>query len=357
MFRSLEDVEKFKVSEKRLLSATHDEIGSGATTDVYFVKIREVLEKVGRLDVDVAAEIFARKKGIFAGLQEVKALLFQKNLQVEAITEGEYFSEAEVIMTIRGSYADFGIYETTILGILASSCGWATRARECVEAAGGKSVLSFGARHLHPAVSSVMDYIAVKFGGCCGASSILGAKLCGIMPSGTIPHAAVLIIGDTLELAKIYDEVLPKGESRTFLVDTFKDEAEETLRLADALGDKLNGVRLDTPGERGGVTVGLVREIRSRLDQAGFNAVKIVVSGGLDPDKIKLLVEAGADIFGVGSYISHAEPIDMTMDIKEIEGNIIAKRGRIPGLRSNSRLIRVSLNNGSISNMKQTLHV
>ena len=343
MFSNLEDVEKFNVLNERLLSATHDEIISGATTDVYFVKIRGVLEKIGRLDIEVAVEIFARAKGVFAGLQEVKALLANKNLKVEAITEGESFSAAEVIMTIRGSYADFGIYETTILGILASSCGWATRARECVEAAGGKSVLSFGARHLHPAVSSVMDYIAVKYGGCSGASSILGAKLCGLMPSGTIPHAAVLLTGDTLELAKVYDEVLPMGESRTFLVDTFKDEAEETLRLANALGDKLNAVRLDTPGERGGVTAGLVREIRSRLDQAGFDDVKIVVSGGLDPDRIRLLVDAGADIFGVGSYISHAEPIDMTMDIKEIEGVNIAKRGRIPGLRSNSRLNKVFL--------------
>ena len=343
MFSSLEDVEKFNVLNERLLSATHEEIISGATTDVYFVKIREVLEKIGRLDVKVAVEIFARGKGVFAGLQEVKTLLANKNLQVEAITEGESFSAAEVIMTIRGSYADFGIYETTILGILASSCGWATRARECVEAAGNKSVLSFGARHLHPAVSSVMDYIAVKFGGCSGASSILGAKLCGIMPSGTIPHAAVLLTGDTLELARVYDEVLPKGESRTFLVDTFKDEAEETLRLANALGDKLHGVRLDTPGERGGVTAGLVREVRSRLDQAGFSAVKIVVSGGLDPDRIRLLVDAGADVFGVGSFISHAEPIDMTMDIKEIEGANIAKRGRIPGLRSSLRLNRVYL--------------
>ena len=343
MFRSFEDVEKFNVSNKRLLSATHDEIISGATTDVYFVKIRGVLEKIGRLDVPVAAEIFARKNGVFAGLQEVKTILSQKNLQVEALPEGECFSAGEVVMTIRGLYADFGIYETTVLGILASSSGWATCARECVEAAGGKPVLSFGARHLHPAVSSVMDYIAVKYGGCSGASSILGAKLCGDMPSGTVPHAAVLLTGDTLELAKVYDEILPKRELRTFLVDTFKDEAEETMRLANVLGDKLNGVRLDTPGERGGVTAGLVREIRARLDQAGYNAVKIVVSGGLDPERIKLLSDAGADIFGVGSFISHAEPIDMTMDIKEIENEKVAKRGRIPGLRSTSRLNKVFL--------------
>lgn len=327
----------------RFLCASHDEILSGATTDVYFVTIRDVLAKMGRLDVQVASEVFARKKGIFAGTDEIKLLLSGRNLQVEILPDGEGFAEKDVVMTIRGSYSDFGTYETTILGILASSCGWATRARECVEAANGKAVLSFGARHLHPSVAPVMDAVAVKSGGCAGASSILGAQLCGISPSGTVPHAAVLLAGDTLALARVYDEVRPKGEPRTFLVDTFKDEAEETLRLAEALGDKLGGVRLDTPGERGGVTVDLVREVRCRLDMAGFKNVKIVVSGGLNPDRIRALSEAGAEVFGVGSYISHAPPIDMTLDIKEIEGKPIAKRGRIPGLRGNSRLRKLDL--------------
>jgi nicotinate phosphoribosyltransferase len=39
------------------------------------------------------------------------------------------------------------------------------------------------------------------------------------------------------------------------------------------------GVRLDTPSERGGVTPDLVKEVRARLDQAGFSYVKIFVSG------------------------------------------------------------------------------
>ena len=50
--------------------------------------------------------------------------------------------------------------------------------------------------------------------------------------------------------------------------------------------------------------------------------------------------EPGADSFGVGSYISAAKPIDMTMDIKEISGKAIAKRGRIPGRIENPGLVR-----------------
>jgi nicotinate phosphoribosyltransferase len=341
MLNSLKDVTGLKVGGGRFLSATHEEIRSGAATDVYFVNTRDVLASVGRLNVEVAAEIFARKNGIFAGTGEVLELLKGRSLEIEALPEGEPFSPKETLLRVRGAYGDFGMYETTLLGFLSSSSGWATAARECVTAAGGKPVLSFGARHVHPAVASVMDSVAVRVGGCAGASSVLGAKLAGREPSGTVPHAAVLIMGDTLSLAKAYDVALPGEVARIFLVDTFKDEAEETLRLAEALGKKLDAIRLDTPGERGGVTPELVREVRYRLDAASFRHVKIVVSGGLTPGRIAALAGEGADVFGVGSFIAHAPPIDMTMDIKEVEKRPLAKRGRLPGVLVNPRLVRI----------------
>jgi len=144
-----------------------------------------------------------------------------------------------------------------------------------------------------------------------------------------------------VEAAKAYDRFMPPDAARTILVDTFKDEAEESLRVAEALGSRLNGVRLDTPGERGGVTPDLVRELRARLDQAGYHHVKIFVSGGLDPERIRELGEAGADAFGVGSFISQGPPIDMTLDLKEVNGRPVAKRGRIPGRIDNPKLRRV----------------
>jgi len=134
---------------------------------------------------------------------------------------------------------------------------------------------------------------------------------------------------------------MPPEEPRTILVDTYKDEVEESLRLAESLGQVLAGVRLDTPGERGGVTPELVRELRARLDQAGYNHVTIFVSGGLNPERVAALAEAGADAFGVGSYISSAPPIDMTMDLKEVNGQPRAKRGRVPGRTPNPRLVPI----------------
>lgn len=338
---TLQQVDEFKVKKDRVLfSANHEEIISGATTDVYFVKTHEILKALKKENTQVVAEIFPRRPGVFCGLPEVLNLLKDTNVEVWSLPEGEKFDCKEVLIRLKGSYGDFGIYETAILGILASSCGWATAAREVKEAAGDTQALVFGASHVHPSVAPVMERSAL-IGGVDGASCILGAKLLGQDPKGTVPHAIFLIVGDTVEVAQAYDQIMPPDAIRLVLVDTFKDEVEETLRVAEALGEKLQGIRLDTPSERGGVTPELVKEVRARLDMAGYNHVQIFVSGGVDPERIKILKAAGADSFGVGSYISGAGAIDMTMDLKEIDGKPVAKRGRIPGITPNERLEKV----------------
>jgi nicotinate phosphoribosyltransferase len=187
-----------------------------------------------------------------------------------------------------------------------------------------------------------MDYAAVV-GGCTGCSSIAGARLAGIEASGTIPHALILIVGDTVKATVLFDKHMPPKVPRVSLVDTFKDEVEESLRVAETLRDKLESVRLDTPPERGRVTAELVKEVRAHLDLNGFKHVGIFVSGGIDPERIIYFKEKGAPVdgFGVGSYISGARPIDFTADLHEVNGKPIAKRGRMPGITPNPRLKRV----------------
>jgi len=337
---SVRKADQFSVGQdRRFFSATHDDILSGATTDIYFVKTMEILREMELAETIVTAEIFPRKAGLLAGAEEVYNLLKEKDIELWTLPEGTQFQPKDVVMRIKGRYSEFGLFETAILGFLASSSGWATAAHIVKAAAGDSPVACFGARHVHPSVAPVMERAAL-LGGADSASCILGAKLFGQEPSGTAPHALFLIVGDTVKAAQAYHELMPSWALRLMLVDTFKDEAEESLRLAEALGKDLYGVRLDTPSERGGVTPQLVKEIRARLDLAGYSHVKIFVSGGLDPDRIRLLKEMGADAFGVGSYISGAPAIDMTMDIKEINGKPIAKRGRIPGIVNNKDLIR-----------------
>ncbi len=341
VFKTSQDVKDYAPGRKRLFSATHEEIRSGATADVYFVRTQEILEREGKADTVVTVEIFSGRSGIVAGTPECLELLRGLPLEVWGMDEGEPFSERDTILRITGPYSSFGRYETALLGILASSSGWATAARECRNAVPDAPFYCFGARHIHPAVASVMERAAVV-GGADGAACILGAKLAGLEPVGTIPHALVLILGDTVKTALAYNTYMPPDAPRTILVDTFHDEAEEALRVAEVLGKDMGAVRLDTPAERGGVTEGLVREVRARLDLAGFDHVRIFVSGGLNPERMQRLREAGADAFGVGHYISSAKPLDMTMDIKAIEGRPIAKRGRIPGTVHNPRLKRMA---------------
>jgi nicotinate phosphoribosyltransferase len=317
---------------------------SGETADVYFARTVEILRKEG-LNPVATMEVFTTRAGILCGIEEVKALLARvlpDRRQVWALEEGKLMVRKEVVLRITAPYQSYGLYETAICGILAHCSGWATAARECANAAGDIPVISFGARHVHPSVAGTMDYAAVA-GGCQGCSSIVGAKLAGIEPAGTIPHALIIVMGDTVKATLAFDKYMPPEVARVSLVDTFKDEAEESLRVAEALKDSLASVRLDTPGERGGVTVDLVKETRARLDLAGFNRVKIFVSGGLDVERIRQFVDekAPVDGFGIGSYITSARPIDFTADLHEVAGKPIAKRGRIPGITANPRLKHV----------------
>ncbi|HUQ44446.1 MAG TPA: nicotinate phosphoribosyltransferase [Candidatus Limnocylindria bacterium] len=326
------------------------EILSGESADVYFARADRILEREG-LDPVVTMEVFTRRDAVLCGIDEVKNLLAHALIStdpaetmVEALDDGDAIAAKEIALRITARYRSFGLYETALLGMLAQSTAWATAARECVEAAAPQPVISFGARHIHPDITDVLDYAAIV-GGCVGASTPAGARLAGLSPTGTMPHSLVLIMGDTVKAAEAFDRDLEADVPRIVLVDTFKDEAEEALRVAHALGDRLYGIRLDTPSERGRVTPDLVREIRARLDQAGYGHVKIVVSGGLTPDRMGVFKEAGApvDSYAVGSYISGATPIDFTGDIKEIDGKPIAKRGRIPGRTDSPRLRPVRL--------------
>jgi nicotinate phosphoribosyltransferase len=316
---------------------------SGETSDIYFQRAREVMAREG-LDPRVTMEVFPNGDGLLCGMQEVEALLrrvLPEGSEVLGLSEGDPFRAKEVALLITAPYLSFAIYETAILGILAQESGWATAARGCVEAAQGRPVVSFGARHIHPLVASYLDYAAIV-GGCQSGSTPVGAKMVRAAPSGTMPHAMILCFGDTVEAAVAFDRHMPPEVPRIVLVDTFLDEPQEALRVAETLGQRLQGVRLDTPGERGGVTPDLVKEARARLDLASFSHVSLLVSGGLTPQRIRQFIEAGApvDAFGVGSYISGSPPIDFTGDLKVIEGRPVAKRGRIPGARPNPSLKR-----------------
>ncbi len=318
---------------------------AGETADVYFPRTLTVLKGEG-LNPVTTMEVFPTATGgIICGIEEVKALLasvLPPGSEVWSLAEGDPMSRREPALRITAPYQSYGLYETAVIGILAHCSGWATAARECVMAARGIPVVSFGSRHVHPNVAGVMDYSAIV-GGCAGCSSVAGAKLAGLEPVGTMPHALILIMGDTVKATLAFDRHVSPTVRRVSLVDTLKDEVEDAIRVAQAMGDRLSAVRLDTPEERGRVTADLIIEVRAKLDLAGFKKVGVFVSGGLTPERITQYLQAGAPIdgLGVGSYISGARPIDFKGDLKMVDGRPVAKRGRLPGITPNPRLKRV----------------
>jgi nicotinate phosphoribosyltransferase len=167
-------------------------------------------------------------------------------------------------------------------------------------------------------------------GGCDGVAVVKSGEVIGEDPMGTMPHALVLCMGSTLEAVKAYDEVLDPKLKRVALIDTFQDEKFEVLNVAQALGERLYAVRFDTPGSRRGNFYRILEEARWELELRGLGHVKFFVSGGITEEDIPGLnpVVHG---YGIGASISNAPIVDFAMDIVEINGKPLAKRGKWSG--------------------------
>ncbi|MDQ7052217.1 MAG: nicotinate phosphoribosyltransferase [candidate division KSB1 bacterium] len=314
--------------------APEDDILAGKVTDVYFERTRQVLQ-AENLDAHVVAEFVVKKFpngrswGVFAGLEEAASLLEHLPIKVWSVPEGTVFRPHEPIFIVEGNYLDFGRYETAILGFFCQASGIATQAARCRIAAGERPVISFGARRMHPSIAPMIERNAY-IGGCNGVATIKSAELLGLKPSGTVPHALILIMGDTVKAMKAFDQHIDPEVMRVALVDTFNDEKFEALRVAEELKDRLFAIRLDTPGSRRGDLVEIMREIRWELDLRGYEHIKIFLSGGLDERTI-LRYNVFADAYGVGTSLSNAPVLDFSMDLVEINGEPIAKRGKTSG--------------------------
>jgi len=217
-----------------------------------------------------------------------------------------------------------------MLGLICQASGAASRAARIKRVAGEKAVVAFGIRRMHPALSPMLDR-AAYIGGFDGVSSLKGAEIIGEKPMGTMPHALMILFGDQVKAWRAFDEIISPDVPRVALVDTYYDEKIESIMAAEALKDRLYGVRLDTPGSRKGNFVEIIREVRWELDVRGYKNVKIFVSGGLDEETVKVLGEAGAEAFGVGTAVSNAPTVNFAMDIIGLEGRLVAKRGKLGG--------------------------
>jgi nicotinate phosphoribosyltransferase len=315
-------------------TADPQDIIYGKITDVYFERTLKIL-KARKINPMVKAEFIAKSLpdgwnwAVLAGMEEVSSLLKNIPVKARALKEGTVFYPYEPVMEIEGRYQDFCVFETALLGLMCQASGIATKAARFKKLAGDRPVISFGARRMHPVLAPMIERNAYV-GGCDGVAVVKSGEVIGEDPMGTMPHALILCMGSTVEAIKAYDEVLEPAFKRVALIDTFLDEKFEALNVAEAMGDKLFAVRLDTPSSRRGDFYRILEEVRWELDLRGYGNVKLFVSGGIKEHDVPVLNEY-VDAYGIGTSISSAPVIDFSMDIMEIEGRPQAKRGKCSG--------------------------
>ena len=316
--------------------ATPEEIRAGRVTDVYFERARQILVDEGA-NPQVVAEVRASTLpqgwpwGVLAGVEEALALLDGRAIDVLAVREGSLFFAEEPVMVLTGPYLEFGSLETALLGLLCQATGVATAAARCKLAAAGRPVYSFGARRMHPAIAPMIER-AAYVGNCDDITDVKSGELIGSDPVGTMAHALILILGEE-RAWRAFDRVIDQRVPRVALIDTFQDEKFGAVAAARILGERLAAVRVDTPGSRRGDLPAILREVRWELDQRGFQRVNLFVSGGIDEEAI-LELNPWADAYGVGTRISNAPVVDLSLDLVEVEGQPRAKRGKLSGRKA-----------------------
>ena len=336
-------------------------IRAGRYSDKYFVRTRDVLRADGHRP-QVLMQVFCKHAGVLCGMDEAIALLElasddRSGIAVRALHDGDVFEPFETVMTIEGAYDAFAHLETLYLGVLARQTRVATLTRGAVQAARPKDVLFFAGRHDHWSVQA-RDGYAAHVAGAVGAATDMQAKLWGGTGFGTLPHAAIAAYGgDTVRAACKFAEHLPGSVDLVVLVDFENDSVGTSLAVARALGDRLYGVRLDTSGtlvdrsvvpqmgqfDPRGVNAQLVHNVRNALDDAGFERVRIIASGGFDAARIRRFEGEGVpvDAYGIGSsLVANDGSFDFTADVVLTDGRPSAKVGRV--LRPNPRLEAVT---------------
>jgi nicotinate phosphoribosyltransferase len=342
-------------------------IRAGYYSDAYFVYTKRLLEEQGH-HPRVTMQVFQKQESLLGGIDEAIAILKLcsghsqegnwipgwESLAVHALGEGDPVAPYETVMTIEGDYALFAHLETVYLGSLARRSLIMRNVAAVVRAARGKPIFYFPARHDHWLVQTG-DGWAAHVAGAIGVSTDAQASWWGGRGIGTVPHGLIAAYGgDTVHAAGAFAERFHDEMNITVLVDWENDSVRTALAVAQALGPKLWGVRLDTaeilvdrslrdePDAEAlrGVNPKLVEKVRDALDAGGFPDVRIVVSGGFTAERIERFEAGGVpvDAYGVGSSLIRGQN-DFTADVVLVDGRPCAKVGR--GWTPNPRLARV----------------
>ncbi|MDZ7788426.1 MAG: nicotinate phosphoribosyltransferase [Halofilum sp. (in: g-proteobacteria)] len=218
---------------------------------------------------------------------------------VDAMPEGTAVFPNEPVLRVTAPLPVAQILETRVLNAIHYDSLILTKAARIVDAAGGRGVVDFGARRAHGFDASVAAARASWIAGCGGTSNMVAGQRYGLPVVGTMAHSYIEAFPDELSAFRAFARHYPET---TLLVDTYDTlgGVDNVLRLAEELGSdfRVQAIRIDS-----GDLDELSRAARARLDSAGHEDVRIIVSGGLGERRIAELVANGAPIdgFGVGT--------------------------------------------------------
>lgn len=246
-----------------------------------------------------------------------------------AVPEGTIVFAGEPILEIQGPIAQAQLAETFLLNQITLQTMLATEAARCRHAAQGRAVMDFALRRV-PGIDAGMKLARCsRLVGLDGTSNVAGAVRYQLAPSGTMAHSFVQAHANEIQAFRAYAKVF--REATVLLVDTYDttqgiDHAIQVAGEMRALGVELHGIRLDS-GDLGALSA----LARRRLDEAGFSAMTVFVSGGLDEYKIDdLLRRQGAPIdgFGVGTSLGAAggaPTLDSVYKLVSFDGRPVRK--------------------------------
>src|SRR4249919_1418072 len=235
-----------------------DKMREGYYTDAYFNHTRAALVADGR-HPRVVMQVFQKHHSVLGGMDEAIAILKLCSeewdaLTVHALYDGDRIEAWETVMTIEGDYTLFAHLETVYLGVLARRTLISTNTTAVLDAAEGKPIIFMPARHDHHRVQTGDGYAAYVAGAIrgseIGVTSDAQASWWGGRGVGTVPHSLIAAYGgDTVRAATRFAAWAPSDLRITVLVDYENDSVATALAVADAVGPKLWGVRLDTSGQ------------------------------------------------------------------------------------------------------------
>jgi len=324
-----------------------EKMRAGYYSDKYFTRARDIL-LADASRPRVTMQVFGKSHAFLGGIDEAIAILRLcaiewDELEVRALYDGDPIAPWETVLMIEGPYDAFAHLETLYLGVLSRRTRVGTNTRRVVDAARPKEVMFFPARHDHWLVQTGDGY-AAHIAGAIGVSTDAQASWWGSEGIGTVPHALIAAYGgDTVLATRKFADHIDPGVRLVTLVDFENDCVRTALQVAEAMGDRLYGVRIDTSEmlvdrsvlpQMGrfrptGVCPQLVWNVRQSLDARGFTGVRIIVSGGFTVDKIQEFerLQVPVDAYGVGSSLFQGR-FDFTADVVCREGKPCAKVGR-----------------------------